>query len=197
MIRTNPTRLFLLLACALAFAGCAPKAPAADSGADVAAVESAAAGWERAYNDKDADAVAAIYAQDAQLLPDGAPAVKGRAAIREHYANEIATAWAKISVISDANGAAGDWAWRSGRWSVETAPPVSGKYLQVWHRTAEGWRLHRDISNSDAPPEAPPPAPEAPPLAPEAPPLAPEAPPLAPEAPPLAPEAPPEAQQPQ
>ena len=52
---------------------------------------------------------------------------------------------------------------------------MSGKYLEVWHRTAEGWRLHRDISNSDAPPEAPPPAPE--------------------EAPPE--EAPPEAQQPQ
>ena len=51
MIRTNLTRLFLLLACALAF-GCAPKAPVADTGADAAAVESAAAAWERAYNDK-------------------------------------------------------------------------------------------------------------------------------------------------
>ena len=154
MIRTNLTRLFLLLACTLAFAGCAPKAPVADSGADVAALTSAAAGWEQAYNDKDADAVAAIYAEDAQLLPDGAPAVNGRAAIREHYANEIATAWAKVSVASDANGVAGDWAWRSGTWSAEFAPPVSGKYLEVWHRTAEGWRLSRDISNSDVPPEA-------------------------------------------
>ena len=122
----------------------------ADSGADVAALTSAAAGWEQAYNDKNADAVAAIYTEDAQLLPQGAPAVNGRAAIREHYANEIATAWAKISVVSDANGVAGDWAWRSGTWSVETAPPVSGKYLEVWHRTAEGWRLHRDIFNLDA-----------------------------------------------
>ena len=76
--------------------------------------------------------------------------MNGRAAIREHYANEIATAWAKISVVSDANGVAGDWAWRSGTWSVETAPPVSGKYLDVWHRTAEGWRLYRDIFNLDA-----------------------------------------------
>ena len=149
MIRTNLTRLFLLLACALAF-GCAPKAPVADSDADVAAITSAGAAWEQAYNDKNADAVAAIYAEDAQFLPQGAPAVNGRAAIREHYANEIATAWAKISVESDANGLAGDWAWRSGTWSVETAPPVSGKYLEVWHRTAEGWRLYRDISNSDA-----------------------------------------------
>ena len=151
MIRTNLTRLFLLLACALTFAGCGPKAQVADSGADVAAVESAATGWEQAYNDKDADAVAAIYAQDAQLLPDGAPAVKGRAAIREHYANEIATAWAKISFVNDAPVVAGDWAWRTGTWSAETAPPVSGKYLEVWHRTAEGWRLHRDIWNLDAP----------------------------------------------
>ena len=154
MVRTNLTGLCLLLACALAFAGCGPKAPVADSNADVAALTSAAAGWEQAYNDKDADAVAAIYAEDAQLLPDGAPAVNGRAAIREHYANEIATPWAMISVESDANGVAGDWAWRSGTWSVETAPPVSGKYLEVWHRTAEGWRLHRDIANLDAP-EAP------------------------------------------
>ena len=149
MIRTNLTRLFLLLACALAFAGCGPKAPVADSGADVAAVESAAAGSERAYNDKNADAVAAIYAEDAQFLPQGAPAVNGRAAIREHYANEIATAWAKISVVSDAPVVAGDWAWRSGTWSV-SAPPLSGKYVDVWHRTAEGWRLYRDIWNLDA-----------------------------------------------
>ena len=39
MIRTNLTRLFLLLACALAFAGCGPKAPVADSDADVAAID--------------------------------------------------------------------------------------------------------------------------------------------------------------
>jgi uncharacterized protein (TIGR02246 family) len=150
MIRTNLTRLFLLLACALAFAGCGPKAPVADSGADVAAFESAAAGWEQAYNDKDADALAALYAEDAQLLPQGAPAVKGRAAIREHYANEIATEWAKVSIVSDASGVADDWAWRSGTWTCCVAPPLSGKYLEVWHRTAEGWRLHRDISNLDA-----------------------------------------------
>ena len=29
-------------------------------------------------------------------------------------------------------------------------PPMSGKYLEVWHRTAEGWRVHRDILNLDA-----------------------------------------------
>ena len=150
MIRTNLTRLFLLLACALAFVGCGPKAPVADSGADVAALESATAGLVQAYNDKDADAVAAIYAEDAQLLPQGAPAVKGRAAIREQYANEIATAWAKISFVNDAPVVAGDWAWRTGTWRQDYEPPVSGKYLEVWHRTAEGWRLYRDISNSDA-----------------------------------------------
>ena len=150
MIRTNLTRLVLLLACALAFAGCGPKAPVADSGADVAAVESAAADVERAYNDKNADGVAAIYTEDAQFFPQGAPAVNGRAAIREHFANEIATAWAKTNFVSDAPVVAGDWAWRSGTWSC-CEPPLSGNYVNVWHRTAEGWRLHRDILNLDAP----------------------------------------------
>ena len=79
--------------------------------------------------------------------------MKGRAAIREHFANEIATAWAKTSFVSDANGVAGDWAWRSGTWTC-CEPPLSGKYVDVWHRTAEGWRVHRDIWNLDAPEEA-------------------------------------------
>ena len=52
--------------------------------------------------------------------------MKGRAAIREHYVNEIATAWAKTSYVIDAPVVAGDWAWRSGTWSC-CEPPLSGK----------------------------------------------------------------------
>ena len=77
--------------------------------------------------------------------------MSGRAAIRDYFTNEIATRWAKITVTSNSNGAAGDWAWRSGTWSVETTPVVTGKYIEVWRRTADGWRLHKDIWNVDGP----------------------------------------------
>ena len=29
-----------------------------------------------------------------------------------------------------------------------------GKYSVIWKRTPEGWRLHRDIMNADAPARA-------------------------------------------
>ena len=76
--------------------------------------------------------------------------MNGRAAIREHYANEIATAWAKTSFVSDATGCRWRLGMALGNLECRIAPPVSGKYLEVWHRTAEGWRLHRDIWNLDA-----------------------------------------------
>lgn len=150
MILNQSLRLFLTLACAASLAACNQQPSAADTAAATAAMDTAAAGWEKAYNDKSAEAVAAIYTEDAQLLPPGAPFVNGRAAIRDYFANDIEKQWAKISVKSDANGLTGDWAWRSGTWSVETDPVVTGKYIEVWRKTQEGWHLHRDIWNVDA-----------------------------------------------
>jgi ketosteroid isomerase-like protein len=143
-------RSTLLLAAAVAVAGCAPQ-KAQDSAADVAALASTAAGWEKAYNEKNADAVAALYSEDAQLLPPGPPVVNGRAAIRDYWANDIATTGVPVTITSDASNAGGDWAWRSGSWSSQDAKgaPVTGKYVEVWHRTASGWQLHRDIWNVD------------------------------------------------
>ena len=69
-----------------------------DPAADSAALDKAAAGWETAYNDKNAEAVAALYTEDAQLMPPGAALVSGRAAIKDYFANDIATQWAKVAV---------------------------------------------------------------------------------------------------
>ena len=38
---------------------------------------------------------------------------------------------------------------------------MTGKFVEVWRRTPEGWQMYRDIWNSDAPMPAPPPAPPA------------------------------------
>lgn len=152
MNRKNSTRLLLALVCAFGLAACEqkPSAPAPDATADAAALEAAAGGWEKAYNDKNPDALAALYSEDAQLLPPGATEVSGRDAIRAYFVNDIEKQWAPITLKSTANGVGGDWAWRSGTWSVETTPMVTGKYIEVWHRTADGWRLHKDIWNMDA-----------------------------------------------
>jgi ketosteroid isomerase-like protein len=148
----NSTRLFLAVVCAIGLAACKPKtpAPAPDVAADTAALATTAAGFEKAYNDKDADALAALYTEDAQLLPPGATEVSGRDAIRAYFVGDIEKHWAKISVNSDSSGVGGEWAWRSGTWSAESMPMATGKYIAVWRRTADGWRMQKDIWNMDA-----------------------------------------------
>jgi ketosteroid isomerase-like protein len=131
-----------------------------DPATDAASLDKAAAGWEAAYNDKNAEAVAAIYTEDGQLLPPGAVAVNGRAAIKDFWANDIATQWAKITIKADSSTVAGDWGIRSGAWSVET-PALTGKYVEIWKRSGDSWQLHRDIWNLDAAPAAPPAEPAA------------------------------------
>jgi len=157
MNRKNSLHWVLTLACALAVAACSPKVTGPDPAVDSAALDTAANGWEKAYNEKNADAIAALYTDDAQLLPPGAPEVSGRDAIRAYFANDIETQWARMTVQSTASHIGGDWAWRSGTWSAESVPLVAGKYLEVWRRTPDGWRMHKDIWNVDPMPsgEAP------------------------------------------
>ncbi|HEY7377090.1 MAG TPA: DUF4440 domain-containing protein [Steroidobacteraceae bacterium] len=159
MTHISVRSLLLALGAAALLIACKPQA-AQDTSADEQAVATTAAGWEKAYNEKDADGVAALYSEDGQLLPPGPPVVNGSAAIREYWAKDIASSGAPIKISSDASGVGGDWAWRAGSWSSTDAQgaSVTGKYVEVWHRTANGWKLHRDIWNVDQAAEAAAPA---------------------------------------
>jgi ketosteroid isomerase-like protein len=141
--------LVSILGTAVMLVACKPAAQ--DTAADGQAVAATAAGWEKAYNEKNAEGVAALYSEDGQLLPPGPPVVNGSAAIRDYWAKDIAGSGAPIKISSDASGVGGDWAWRAGSWSSTDAQgaAVNGKYVEVWHRTAAGWKLHRDIWNVD------------------------------------------------
>ena len=152
MSHANVGSVLFALIGAAALAACAPKAPQHDVAADSAAVESAAAAWEKAYNDKDGAAVAALYTEDAQLLPPGPAVVNGRAAIEEFWAADIVASNMSFAINADATGLGGDWAWRSGSFSgtgADGATLATGKFIEVWRRTADGWQLHRDIWNVD------------------------------------------------
>jgi ketosteroid isomerase-like protein len=151
---------FFILAAAL-LSACGSGAKSDSNGA--AALTTAAKGWETAYNAKDATALAAVYSEDAQLLPPGTAAVDGRPAIQDYWTNDINSAWGQTTVSAQSTEIAGDWAWRSGTWSATTSPPVSGKFVEIWHMTASGWKLHRDIWNVDEQPAAAPPAAAPPP----------------------------------
>src|SRR5438132_10515836 len=56
---------------------------ASPASADETAIRAQTTTWGKAYNGGDAKAVAALYTEDALLLPPGAPGVSGRAALLE------------------------------------------------------------------------------------------------------------------
>src|SRR5712691_9840022 len=151
----NVLKKELMLAMAIVMlAACAPKAP--NTAADEAALRADPEEWMKAYNAGNADGVAALYAEDAILLPPGAPAVTGRAAIRDFIAAETPKSKAaQLTFKSDditGVGVSGDMGWLSGIYSVTDGSGATvdkGKYLSVYRRVKDDWQLIRDTWNSD------------------------------------------------
>jgi ketosteroid isomerase-like protein len=138
-------------------------ATGAVSASDTAALHAADEAWAKAYNGGDVDGVANLYDEQAVLMPPGAPAVSGRAAIRAYYAKDIAEASREgVRFVLGANptgGSSGDWGWSSGTYEVkDKAGKVVevGKYLSVSRKVGGRWLYVRDTWNADG---APAPAP--------------------------------------
>jgi ketosteroid isomerase-like protein len=147
----------------IALIACAPTTPpAADTKADETAIRGSNEDFVKAYNAGDADAVAALYAQEAVLSPADAPAVRGHDAIREYWTGDItasAASGVRFAFGPDSDvGVSGDLGWESGSLSATDksgATVYQGKYLTLFRKTNSMWLIVRDIWNSDAPPAAP------------------------------------------
>jgi uncharacterized protein (TIGR02246 family) len=130
------------------------------AGPDEAAVRAQTTSWAKAYNSGDAKAVAALYAEDALLLPPGAPAASGRAAILAYFTKDIAAAKAAGVVFNLKGktdvGVSGDMGWESGTYTATVNGEVveSGKFLSVSRKKDGQWLYIRDTWNADAPPAA-------------------------------------------
>lgn len=142
---------------------------AADTAADIAALEAVDQAWIKAFNTGDAAAAANLYDEKGVLLPPESPAVSGRAAIKDFLAKEMAEA--KKAGVSfalapkPAGGVSGDMGWQSGSYTVKDKSGKvveAGKYLSVSAKKGGKWLYVRDTWNTDAAAPPPPPAPVAP-----------------------------------
>ena len=132
---------------------------AADPTTEVAAIHAVDDVWVKAFNAGDADTMAGLYDEHAVLLPPGAPAAIGQAAIRAFFAKMVA-AVAKDGLAfslgaKPAGGARGDFGWSSGAYVLKdkTGHVVdTGKYLSVSKKKDGKWLYVRDTWNSDGPP---------------------------------------------
>jgi len=169
---TVSKRPYLLAAAFLAVTACTTEAPdtskagdtaqVADASADEATIRAEAPVWFDLYNKSDAAGVTNLYAEDGIVLAPGAPAASGRDAIRTFMTNDIAGARAAGITLNLAEitgvGVSGDLAWLSGTFTVKDrggATVDTGKYLSLYRRTSEGWKLIRDTWNSDKASPAP------------------------------------------
>ena len=107
----------------------------------------------------DAAGLAALYTADAVLLPPNMGKVFGRKGIEEYWRARISQVGLKFSELrTEELFGSGDFFTEIGSYTLTVQPagqkPVEdkGKYIVILKKTAEGWRLHRDIWNSNMPP---------------------------------------------
>jgi uncharacterized protein (TIGR02246 family) len=135
-------------------------APVALAAADVRTeIAALAEQWEARFNSGDIAGVAALYAEDGQLLPPGSDIVTGRAAIQQFWQGAYDSGMGKVKFeLLEVHGT-GSEAVEVGRYTVTNAQGQAverGKYIVLWKKIAGSWQLYRDIWNSS---EAPAPAP--------------------------------------
>ena len=100
--------------------------------------------------------VDAFYAEDAQLLPSGAAALRGREEIRRFWHLTPAEGLVSLTLGSREIDASGDLAFEIGRFSRTVRPrhgapfQEHGKYIVVYRRGADGYRAIAEMYNSDA-----------------------------------------------
>ena len=121
-----------------------------------AAIDNAISTFEKAANRKDAASIAALYTEDATLLPPGSPAVKGRKNIQQYWRGffEAGASDAKLRVMEVT--AVGDTAYEIGAFEANLPQPkggtarTQGKYVVVWKRQPDNSvQLVVDIFNTN------------------------------------------------
>lgn len=112
----------------------------------------------------DAARIATLYADDAQLLPPGNMPVQGRKDIESLWRGVLALPVKEMHLTTVEFTVHGGEASEVGRYTLvgnDGRELDAGKYIVLWKKGAGGWKLHRDMWNSNAPvvtspPSAPP-----------------------------------------
>lgn len=106
--------------------------------------------WETSFNRGDADAVVALYADDAELVMPGASPVHGLAAIRSAVSDMIKSG-VKVKTDTTRNVGSTDVAYVYGTYVVSDAGAKvveQGRFVETWERRAGSWKITVDINTA-------------------------------------------------
>ncbi|HYM72497.1 MAG TPA: SgcJ/EcaC family oxidoreductase [Stellaceae bacterium] len=109
--------------------------------------------WCAAFNKGDGAAVAAMYAQDAYVLPPGAEMVQGRAAIAKFWGAAVQQMGdiklTTVDVLPLGRSAAREIGTVTATTKSQPPQAIVGKYAVLWRKIDGKWMLATDIWNTD------------------------------------------------
>lgn len=155
-------RVAMTYGCSAALVGfvlAAPVGARAQTAADSAraTIEAASRRFSAAYVKGDPVAMAALYTSDAVIFPGQSDRIEGRQAIARYWTLRPGRRVTRHVVTPASITIDGNHAYEYGIFEIageqDGAPwgPVRGKYVAVWRREGDVWRLHLDIWNSGPP----------------------------------------------
>jgi ketosteroid isomerase-like protein len=137
------SRIALVIAFVLALIG-----PAS---AQKAEIEAANAKWTEFFNKGDFAGIASFYTTDAIALPPGSAMVQGREAIGAMWKSTAEQVGDPKLTTVDVKPLGTSAAREIGTFSLKTKDPtpqeVTGKYVVVWEKIGNDWKLATDIWN--------------------------------------------------
>jgi ketosteroid isomerase-like protein len=120
---------------------------------DKAAIEKRNAAFTDAFNRGDFASAAALYTEDAYVLPPGAEIVKGRGSIQSFWARSgesLADVNLTTLVITPLGiSVAREIGTFSGKTKGSQPHDVGGKYVVIWQKVGDDWKITTDIWNSN------------------------------------------------
>lgn len=110
---------------------------------------------EQAFTRHDLAATVALFTDDAQILPQHGPTIRGRQEI-EAYFEDSMTPKVVYDTDTELTLVRGDLGIEQGRYRMRNVrrglDVEEGKYLHVWRLVQNDWKLYRIIYNTDVEP---------------------------------------------
>ena len=129
------------------------------SQSDMAAITEAARQFSAAYMRGDVNAIMAFYTPDAVIFPERSDAISGHDAVKRYWKHEPGQKVTRHRLIPTQVTVDGKHAYDHGIYEIagerngKAWGPVRDKYLVVWRREPDGWKMQLDMWNSGPKPK--------------------------------------------
>lgn len=138
-----------LFCCAQALADAPAQLPTVDLPPELARVLT---DYETAWKNKDAAALAALFAEDGFVLSSGSPPVRGRAQIQQHYSGQ----GGPLALRAVAFATEGSVGYILGGYAGKADQPDEGKFTLTLRKGKDGrWLIVSDMDNRNSRPSPP------------------------------------------